>query len=84
MELLPIHDHSARLLSIVDRLITEVRPGARSNASLDSALEKDLGLDSLTRVELLTRVESAFGLLLPDDLLGSAETPQARCFRRQR
>jgi 1-acyl-sn-glycerol-3-phosphate acyltransferase len=76
MEQLPIHDHSVHLLSIIDQLVAEVRPGARSNASLDSALERDLALDSLTRVELLARIESAFGLRLPDDLLGSAETPR--------
>jgi 1-acyl-sn-glycerol-3-phosphate acyltransferase len=67
---------SAQLLSIVDRLVAEVRPGTRSPARLDIALDKDLGLDSLARVELLARIEQAFAVRLPDDLLGSAETPR--------
>ena len=67
-------DQATRLLSIVDQLVAEVRPGGHSAARLDSALDKDLGLDSLARVELLARIEQAFGVRLPDDLLGSAET----------
>ncbi|MCX7147018.1 MAG: AMP-binding protein, partial [Sulfuritalea sp.] len=55
--------------------MSEVRPGGRAAAGLDSRLDKDLGLDSLARVELLARIEQAFGVRLPDDLLGSAETP---------
>ncbi|MDP1610621.1 MAG: AMP-binding protein [Sulfuritalea sp.] len=73
---MPALDLSARLLSIVDQLVAEVRPGGRSTATLDSRLDKDLGLDSLARVELLARIEQAFGVRLGDDLLGSAETPR--------
>ena len=65
-----------QLLSLVDRLVAEVRPGGRSGAALDSRLDKDLGLDSLARVELLARIEQAFGVRLGDDLLGTAETPR--------
>jgi 1-acyl-sn-glycerol-3-phosphate acyltransferase len=73
---MPALDLPARLLSIVDQLVAEVRPGGRSTATLDSRLDKDLGLDSLARVELLARIEQAFGVRLGDDLLGSAETPR--------
>jgi 1-acyl-sn-glycerol-3-phosphate acyltransferase len=76
MEPAPALDQSARLLSIVDQLVAEVRPGARSAAALDSTLERDLGLDSLARVELLARIEQAFGVRLSDDVLGLAETPR--------
>ena len=76
MDTSPALDKPAQLLSIVDQLVAEVRPGARSPAGLDSALDKDLGLDSLARVELLARIEQAFSIRLPDDLLGSAETPR--------
>ena len=69
-------DQAAQLLSIVDRLVAEVRPGARAKTGLDSTLDKDLGLDSLARVELLARIEQAFGVRLADDLLGTAETPR--------
>jgi 1-acyl-sn-glycerol-3-phosphate acyltransferase len=44
--------------------------------SLDSRLDEDLGLDSLTRVELLARVESSFALRLPDRVIAEAETPR--------
>jgi len=73
---MPAPDRSTRLLSIVDQLVAEVRPAGRLGATLDSALEKDLGLDSLARVELLTRIEQAFGVRLDDTVLGSAETPR--------
>ncbi|MCK9382860.1 MAG: AMP-binding protein [Sulfuritalea sp.] len=76
MEPVPTLDQAAQLLSIVDRLVAEVRPGGRSKAGLDSTLERDLGLDSLARVELLARIEQAFGVRLSDEVLGSAETPR--------
>ncbi|MFA4969768.1 MAG: AMP-binding protein, partial [Sulfuritalea sp.] len=76
MEPVPAFDQAAQLLSIVDRLVAEVRPAGRSKAALDSSLERDLGLDSLARVELLARIEQAFGVRLSDEVLGSAETPR--------
>ncbi|MDP2823469.1 MAG: AMP-binding protein, partial [Sulfuritalea sp.] len=76
MEPIPAHAQAAQLLSLIDALVAEVRPGGRSSAALDSLLDKDLGLDSLARVELLARIEQAFGVRLGDDLLGSAETPR--------
>ena len=66
-----------RLLSLVDELVRELRPGAREAAGLDSVLDRELGLDSLARVELLARVERAFAVRLPEDALGAAETPRA-------
>ncbi|MBK8118826.1 MAG: AMP-binding protein [Sulfuritalea sp.] len=76
MEPTPDLDQTTQLLSIVDALVAEVRPGGRSGAQLDSTLERDLGLDSLARVELLARIEQAFGVRLADDVLGSAQTPR--------
>jgi 1-acyl-sn-glycerol-3-phosphate acyltransferase len=69
-------DRTAQLLSVVDQLTAEVRPGARASAGLDSALDRDLGLDSLARVELLARIEQAFAVRLGDQVLGLAETPR--------
>jgi len=40
----------------------------------DSNLERDLGIDSLARVELLTRLERSFGVRLSEDSLMQAET----------
>ncbi len=76
MNFVPSSEASARLLSIVDRLVAEVRPAGGARAALDSTLERDLGLDSLARVELLARIEREFGLRLSDDVLGLAETPR--------
>ncbi len=41
---------------------------------LNSHLDRDLGFDSLGRVELVLRLEQRFGVRLPDAVLGSAET----------
>ena len=46
------------------------------SVDLDSNLERDLGLDSLERAELLLRLERVFGVRLPVRTLGSAETPR--------
>jgi acyl carrier protein len=66
------------LLATVRRFAAEshARSGGEIPVSLDSSLEKDLGLDSLGRVELLMRVERAFGVSLPEHVLASAETPR--------
>ncbi len=65
-----------RLLAEIDRLLAENQPGTARHAELDSTLERDLGLDSLGRVELLLRIEQAFGVSLPEQALASAETPR--------
>lgn len=65
------------LLALVDELVREVRQGGRVTVRLDSSLERDLGLDSLSRVELLARIEQRFGVALPAELIDSAETPRA-------
>ncbi|HEY4562662.1 MAG TPA: AMP-binding protein, partial [Thermoanaerobaculia bacterium] len=67
----------AAVLEIVQGLSRELQPQRRGHAvSLDSSLERDLGLDSLGRVELLARLERSFGVRLPEGLLGTAETPR--------
>lgn len=72
-------DRSARkreLTSIVDALARDLHPqhGRRGNASLSSRLERDLGIDSLGRTELVMRLERAFGVRLPIGLVTEAET----------
>ncbi|HEY0510531.1 MAG TPA: AMP-binding protein, partial [Thermoanaerobaculia bacterium] len=67
----------AAILEIIQGLAQELQPGRRPrDPSLDDSLERDLGLDSLGRVELLARVEKRFGVRLPDEVLGAAETPR--------
>ncbi len=41
-----------------------------------SQLDRDLGLGSLERVELLARLETAFGVRLPDSVVAEANTPE--------
>jgi fatty-acyl-CoA synthase len=50
--------------------------GAIETLSGTSNLDRDLGLGSLERVELLTRLEAAFGVRLPDTLAAEASTPE--------
>jgi 1-acyl-sn-glycerol-3-phosphate acyltransferase len=65
------------VLEIAEALARELQPGRRGRSlSLDSSLERDVGLDSLGRVELLGRLEKAFGVHLPEEVLASAETPR--------
>lgn len=66
-----------RLLEQVQTLAAELHPSrSMSSVGLDTSLEKELGIDSLGRVELLHRVEKAFDVHLPDQLLATAETPR--------
>ncbi|HUL94130.1 MAG TPA: AMP-binding protein [Burkholderiales bacterium] len=68
---------SATLLAVIAELLRESEQGGRARAvRLDSSLERDLGIDSLARVELIMRIERAFDLRLPEHLLGTAETPR--------
>ncbi len=71
-------DTAGVLLATVRQLVAEshLRSGGKIAVTLDSSLEKDLGLDSLGRVELLLRLERAFGISLPEQVLASAETPR--------
>jgi 1-acyl-sn-glycerol-3-phosphate acyltransferase len=64
------------LLATIDELSRELRPGRRPAVSLDSSLERDLGLDSLARVELLGRLETRLHVALPEPVLVAAETPR--------
>ena len=64
------------LLRLVDEVVRELQPGTTRHAGLDSALDRELGLDSLSRVELLARIERRFALRLPTEVLAAAETPR--------
>ncbi len=66
------------LLEHVRQLTQELHPRRKHSLhlTLDSALDRELGFDSLSRVELLLRLERAFGVSLPESLLASAETPR--------
>ena len=67
---------TARLLRVVEQLVTESHPQRQIAVALDSSLERELGLDSLGRVELMQRTERTFGVSLPDQMLNTVETPR--------
>ena len=64
------------LIAIVDQLARELHPqqARRGVASLSSRLERDLGIDSLGRTELVLRLERSFGTRLPIALVAEADT----------
>jgi acyl carrier protein len=66
------------LLGVVRETLGELRrhPVPDVRITLNSSLDRDLGLDSLARVELLLRIERAFGVRLPENTLQVAETPR--------
>ena len=72
----PQGDAELRLLDLVGSLTSDAHARGRAPVTLDSRLEQDLGLDSLSRMELLLRIERAFGVALPEQTLVSAETPR--------
>ena len=70
-------DYWAPLLEEIKSLLAEIQSGAVSQTiHLDSSLERDIGLDSLSRVELLARIERRFGLALPEQIFNEVETPR--------
>ncbi|NCA68969.1 MAG: acyl-phosphate glycerol 3-phosphate acyltransferase [Sphingobacteriia bacterium] len=61
---------SAGVLSILAAFARESRvPEVAGGIDLDTRLETDLGLDSLSRVELIARIEKEMGVMLADQAL---------------
>jgi acyl carrier protein len=67
---------AGRLLQLVADVVREARRRDDVRVALDSSLDRDLGLDSLARVELILRLEREFDVSLPEQALASAETPR--------
>ncbi len=66
----------ARVLEVVRELLEEL--GSRGAVALlgpDSHFDRDLGLGSLERVELISRLENRFGVKLHDQVLAESNTP---------
>ncbi|MES9880342.1 MAG: AMP-binding protein, partial [Sedimenticola sp.] len=71
------HEPQAQLLALIERFLAELHPDLRLQGGvvLENSLDRDLGLDSLSRVELFVRIEKGFDIHLPERLLAEAETP---------
>ena len=71
-------DAAGILLETVRQLAAEshVHSSEDISATLDDSLERDLGFDSLGRLELISRLERVFGISLPEQVLANAETPR--------
>jgi fatty-acyl-CoA synthase len=66
-----------RVMDVLRGLLEELGShGAIETLSSNSDLDRDLGLGSLERVELLTRLETVFGVRLPDTLAAEANTSE--------
>jgi 1-acyl-sn-glycerol-3-phosphate acyltransferase len=69
-------DVERRVLEIIGALLEDLgKDRALPVLRHDASLEKDLGLGSLERVELVTRLESEFSVALPESVLAEAESP---------
>ncbi|MEW8457504.1 MAG: AMP-binding protein [Candidatus Thiodiazotropha sp.] len=64
------------LLTVIQGLLDETAEtnNSRHKLNLESRLEHDLGLNSLARAELVSRINGTFSIILPDEAL-LAETP---------
>jgi fatty-acyl-CoA synthase len=66
-----------RVLEILRELLSELgSAGALPLLGLSSHLDRELGLGSLERVELLARLEAEFGVRLPDRVAAETNTPE--------
>src|SRR5712671_5784677 len=66
-----------RVLEVIRGLLDELgSQGALPLLNAASQLDRDLGLGSLERVELLARLETAFNIRLPDRVASEANTPE--------
>jgi len=65
-----------RVLEVLRELLVELgSAGAITRLDEHSQLDADLGMGSLERVELLARIETAFGVRLADRVVAEANTP---------
>ncbi|WP_250655394.1 AMP-binding protein [Alkalimarinus coralli] len=70
-------ESAERLIELISEMLKELHPRKSHalNVRLDSSLDKDLGFDSLSKVELITRVENVFSIKLPEQILTRSQTP---------
>jgi len=66
----------ARLLEVIREVAVELHPHRRDSldVTLDTSLAVELALDSMGRMELVSRIDHAFGVTLRDEVVVGAET----------
>ncbi len=71
-----VKSRKQELISVVTDLMRELHGSSAFSFSvtLSSRLDRDLGIDSLGRTELLLRIERVFRIRLPVNVMGEAET----------
>jgi len=70
-------DDGAVLLGAITDLLGELYPrSSQPAARLESALDRDLGIDSFGMIELIERLDHLFGVELPPAVMATAETPK--------
>ena len=71
------HSSADDLIAVLSEMMAEMGRSipADQGSILDASLDRDLGFDSLSRMELVHRAEQVFGVTLADDVIGRAETP---------
>ena len=67
---------SLQLLAVIAAMLRELRGGEVPPVALDDDLERTLGVDSLARMDLMLRLEKAFAVRMPEDLVQQAQTPR--------
>src|SRR5512138_2941057 len=70
------HELRRNLIALVRDLVRELHPQRSRFIEVESSsrIERDLGIDSLARTELILRIERAFHVQLPAQSIGEAET----------
>ena len=69
-------EREAVLLDLIQELAGELGPGRRGPVGPDTSLQDELGIDSLGRLELLVRVQRAFGVRLDQERVLPVDTPR--------
>ena len=64
-----------RVIEVVTGLVSELRGGQQFAVAPNESLERDLGIGSLERVELIIRLEQVFSVQLGDTAMVDAATP---------
>jgi 1-acyl-sn-glycerol-3-phosphate acyltransferase len=75
----------AQLLTVIRSLVGEVHPHWKNlHFTPDTHLEQELGLDSMARMELRTRIETELGIALEETEAIAATTPNDLLYALQR